>query len=205
MKANYQAGLSIRGHAPSFTVSVFLCAAVMLLAPRIFPMSSARAAEELQVVDYVDVGRYMGLWYEIAAIPAWFQSGCAYGTTATYILQDDGTVEVVNSCYSGKGGDITSKGQARVVDPETNAKLEVVFFNPGGRWLLSAPYWIIDLGADYEYAVVGDPTREYGWILSRTCSLPASTLLRIMAKLKSQGYDTDAFKFTEQPAENCGE
>jgi len=46
-----------------------------------------------------------------------------------------------------------------VVDPKTNAKLKVRFF-----WPFSGDYWIIDLGENYEYAVVGHPKRTYLWI-----------------------------------------
>lgn len=62
-----------------------------------------------------------------------------------------------------------ARGRARVVDPSTNAKLEVSFFRP--FW---GDYWIIDLGAAYEYAVVGHPGRDYLWILSRAPTMARS-------------------------------
>ena len=51
----------------------------------------------LATVDQVDLQRYAGTWYEIARLPQWFQRGC-YDSTATYSLNDDGTVKVVNRC-----------------------------------------------------------------------------------------------------------
>ena len=47
---------------------------------------------EVEVVDFVDVERFMGLWYEIASIPSQFQSSCTGGTTAEYTLLEDGSV-----------------------------------------------------------------------------------------------------------------
>ena len=82
------------------------------------------------------------------------------GTTAEYTLQDDGTVTVLNTCYKGSldGAIDQIVGKARVPDPANPAKLKVSFFPP-----FEADYWIIELGADYEYAVVGDQSRFFLW------------------------------------------
>ena len=85
----------------------------------------------LQTVQSVDLQRYLGTWYEIASFPQSFQRGCT-GTTATYSLKDDGEIEVLNRCRKGSltGEETTATGRARVVDTETNARLEVSFFGP---------------------------------------------------------------------------
>ena len=76
----------------------------------------------------------------------------------------DGRVGVLNQCYKGSiDNPDSASGTAWVVDPATNAKLKVQFF-----WPFSGDYWIIDLDPGYEYAVVGHPSREYLWILSRS-------------------------------------
>jgi apolipoprotein D and lipocalin family protein len=119
-------------------------------------------APELQVVPFVDLNRYTGTWYEIARYPHKFQKGCI-GSRATYALRDDGKLSVLNECYeeSDRGKLRSAKGKAWVVDTNTNAKLKVSFF-----WPFSGDYWIIDLGSDYDYAVIGHPKRKYLWILS---------------------------------------
>jgi apolipoprotein D and lipocalin family protein len=80
----------------------------------------------------------------------------------------------------------TARATARVVDPTTNAKLKVTFF-----WPFAGDYWIIDLADDYRYAVVGHPSREYLWILSRTPTLDDATYRHILDKLRSLGYEPD--------------
>jgi len=136
-------------------------------------------------VSHVDLERYLGTWYEIAAFPQRFQKGCT-ASLATYTLQPDGTIEVVNRCRKGspRGPEKTVRGRARVVDRTTNAKLKVSFFRP--FW---GDYWIIDVGPNYEYALVGHPSRDYLWILSRTPSMDASTYEGILARLRTLGYD----------------
>jgi apolipoprotein D and lipocalin family protein len=71
------------------------------------------------------------------------------------------------------------------VDTATNAKLKVSFF-----WPFSGHYWVIDLGENYEYAVVGHPDRKYLWILSRSPEMNDEIYNDIIEKLKTQSYDT---------------
>jgi apolipoprotein D and lipocalin family protein len=141
----------------------------------------------LKVVERVDLKRYTGTWYEIASFPQSFQRGCT-ATTATYSLRDDGDFDVVNRCRidSPDGPEKLAHGRARVVDKATNAKLEVSFF-----WPFWGDYWIIDLGQQYEYAVVGHPGRDYLWILNRTPTLDSGVYKDILNRLQTQGYDTN--------------
>jgi len=81
-----------------------------------------------------------------------------------------------------------------VVDKRTNAKLKVQFF-----WPFSGDYWIIDLGSNYEFAVVGHPKRTYLWILSREPQMDSGTYEAILQRLKAQGYDLSRLKKTLQP------
>lgn len=150
---------------------------------------------ELQTVAWVDLGRYVGTWYEIASFPQSFQKGCT-ATTATYTLRPDGDIDVLNRCRkdSLEGKEKSAHGRARVVDPSTNAKLEVSFFRP--FW---GDYWIIDLADDYSWAVVGHPSRDYLWILSRSPTMPDQTYRGILERLQAQGYDVSRLQRTLQP------
>ena len=139
-----------------------------------------------KVVTFVELNRYAGKWYEIARYPNRFQEGCV-GTTATYTIRQDGKIEVLNQCRKRTlTGEISSvEGKAWIIDNKTNAKLKVSFF-----WPFSGHYWIIDLGENYEYAVVGHPDRKYLWILSRSPKMDEKIYNLIMEKLKLQSYNT---------------
>ena len=159
-------------------------------------VTPSRAADKpLQTVGAVDLERYLGRWYEIARYPAWFQRNCT-AVTADYSLREDGLVKVVNRCRKGSldGKLKQAKGRAKVVDKETNAKLKVSFFGP--FW---GDYWIIDLDPDYQWAVVGVPSRKYLWILSRTPQMDAALYDEIVGRLRSQGYDPKRLDRTTQP------
>jgi apolipoprotein D and lipocalin family protein len=153
---------------------------------------------EPKVVKYVDLKKYAGLWYEIAKIPNRFQKHCKQGTTAQYKLLENGKIEVINSCIEEDGERDASEGIAQVVDASSNAKLEVSFVSILGINLFWGDYWIIGLDTNYEYAVVGTPTRKYGWILSRTPKLSEEKLNEAFELLKSQGYEPKKFELTVQ-------
>lgn len=143
------------------------------------------SSSTLETAQAVEIERYMGTWYEIAKYPNAFEQGC-FGVTADYTLRDDGSVRVINYCRSSDGMNVVRKieGFATVADPTSNAKLTVFFFYPFG-----APYWILEVGESYQYAVVGDPTRSFLWILSRTPTLDEETYDGILERLPARGYD----------------
>ncbi len=149
----------------------------------------------LPVVDSVDLSRYAGRWYEIARYPNGFERGCA-GVTADYTLRDDGRVRVVNTCFEGSldGPMRTISGTARAVD-DTGAKLKVTFF-----WPFEGDYWILELDEEYEYALVGEPSRTFLWILSRTPTLDEAVYDELTAKLPALGYDADRLERVTQAA-----
>lgn len=151
---------------------------------------------ELTPVDNVNLDRYTGLWYEIAKIPNRFQRKCAQGTTAQYTLKKDGRIDVINRCITSSGKVIEAKGIAKVVDTITNAKLKVSFVKLFGLSFFWGDYWIIGLHENYEYAIVGTPSRKYGWILSRQQKLSQENFDQAFTILREQGYNPDAFEMT---------
>jgi apolipoprotein D and lipocalin family protein len=158
-----------------------------------------------QPVAHVDLDRYVGSWYEIAKIPNKFQKQCVGGTTAEYRLREDGRIDVINRCRTANGVVDEARGIARVVDEKSNARLKVSFVRFLGRNWFWGDYWILGLGPDYEYAIVGHPERTYGWILSRTPTLDEATRSSIDAQLRAQGYDLQQFEPTPQDSTSGGE
>jgi apolipoprotein D and lipocalin family protein len=149
---------------------------------------------ELKTVEHVDVQRYMGTWFEIAKLPQRFEKGLV-GITANYTLLPDGKVSVLNSGYKEdfNGKLKTIKGKAWVVDTATNAKLKVSFF-----WPFAGNYWIIELGKDYEYAVVGDESRKYLWILSRTSQMDEAVYNELLKRVQDRGFDVSKLEKVPQ-------
>jgi apolipoprotein D and lipocalin family protein len=143
----------------------------------------------------------MGLWYEIASYPTFFNKGLV-GTTAEYTLNADNTVTVVNRAFQGSfDGPATSiTGTAWSVDPETNSKLKVRF-EGFPQSLFPGDYWIIDLSPDYQYAIVSDPYRTTLFILSRTPTISEELYNALIARVDEQGFDVERIQKTPQLAQ----
>lgn len=167
-------------------ILIISCSALML------------TANTLTVVDKVDLLKYQGTWYEFAKIPNRFQKKCDKNVTATYRLKEDGNISVINRCVE-KDGDIDEiEGMAKIVDSNSNAKLEVSFVRFFWKNWFFGNYWIIGLADDYSWALVGGPSRKYGWILAREKQLPQSEIEQINSLLKDKGYDPEEFVRTKQ-------
>ena len=127
--------------------------------------------------------RYLGLWYEVARFPVFFENGCV-GVTAEYGLRDDGLLSVLNICRNADGTERSRiAGTAEIVGP---GRLKVSFPSvPFG----AADYWVLWTDADYETAVVGAPNGRAGWILNRTPDIRADRLNAARDVLRFNGYD----------------
>ncbi len=148
---------------------------------------------DLTTVGHVDLNRYVGRWYEIARYPNRFQKKCTGEVTATYTERPDGKIEVLNECRVASGEMDKAKGHAKISDKETNAKLRVTFF-----WPFYGNYWVIGLDKDYRWAVVGEPSRKYLWILSRTPEMSSDDYQQALAVIREKGYEADKLVKTPQ-------
>jgi apolipoprotein D and lipocalin family protein len=148
----------------------------------------------LATVPSVDLRKYMGKWFEISAFPQSFEKGC-HCTVAEYSMTEKGYVKVVNTCRkdSADGKAKVANGKAFVVEGSNNAKLKVQFF-----WPFRGNYWIIDLAEDYSYAVVGDPSRKYLWILCRTPQMEPGLYREIVDRAAKNGFDVSKLQLTDQ-------
>jgi apolipoprotein D and lipocalin family protein len=173
---------------------------MLVVAGVLLSTNRAGAQEEgpPQMVDYVDLERYAGLWYEIARVPNRFQDQCARNVTAEYVLRDDGRLDVINRCVKGDGSQDKAEGLARVEDKTSNAYLKVSFFSILGWRPIWGDYMVIGLGEDYEYALVGTADRKYGWILAREAHLSEAELEGLYQQLRDRGYADGRFSPTLQ-------
>ena len=146
---------------------------------------------QLKTLQHVDVQRYMGKWYEIARYEQFFEKGCT-DVSANYSLSSDNTIKVLNQCLKEDGKLSQAHGSAYAVDA-SNSKLKVTFF-----WPFYGNYWIVMLGDNYEYAVIGEPSRKYFWILSRTKELDLPTKEKILSQMPALGYEANKLIWTVQ-------
>lgn len=166
----------------------------ILLCVALFFASCSPNNAPLETVAAVDLNKYAGTWYEIAAMPQRFEKGC-HCVKAEYSLHPDGYVAVKNSCRKGSpsGENEVADGKAFPVEGSNNSKLKVQFF-----WPFKGDYWILELDKNYQYVMVGSPNRESLWFLSRTPQMEKATYDRLLALAKEKGFPIGEVRTMDQ-------
>ncbi len=150
----------------------------------------------------VDLGRYSGIWYEIAKVPNSFQRKCVSDTSASYTVAKNGSIGIVNSCKIKEGGFIQAQGVAYSLGKANNKLL--VSFIPVIKYsrlitrLIGGDYWIFILDQNYQYAVVGSPKENYLWILSRTKKIDNKLYDKLINDIKKKGLPAHLLQKTQQ-------
>lgn len=162
--------------------------------------TSAAAAAPVQAIATLDVPRYMGQWYEIAKFPNRFQKKCVANTVAQYTLLTSGRVRVTNRCRMASGEMDEAIGVARQMGAKNSPKLKVRF---APQWLsfldaVWGDYWVLDIDPAYQLVAVGEPSREYLWVLSRTPTVPAPAYQALLSRLAAQGFDLRKLELSPQ-------
>jgi len=169
--------------------------ALVLVATAELAAGCSSISTPLQTVPHVDLSRYMGDWYVIANIPYFAEKDCV-DSVESYALRADEKIDNWFTCRN-KSFDAPMKRKANalvtVKDKTTNATWSVRFFK-----IIAIQYLILDLDPDYQWTVVGHPSRNYGWIFARSKSLPDSTYQAILQRLSTQGYDITRFRKVPQ-------
>ncbi len=164
---------------------------LLLLLAALLALPASAEARPLPVVASIDLARYMGTWHEIAHMPNYPQKDCA-DTTVQYRLNDSEGFDLINACWKG-GKYKLYRGTARRVDPASAAKFRVKFFV-----FFGGDYWITDLDPEYRWAVVGAPSRDQLWIISRERTLDEAIYQGMLTRARALGFDTERLVRTQR-------
>lgn len=154
-------------------------------------LSSTPENQALPEIDQkVDLERYQGRWYQVAAIPQPYSLQCSNDTTADYGVIDDSTISVINSCDTPFGPSVIN-GKAQV---RSDASLKVTFGGVPFQTEGGEPnYRVTHLEDDYSLAIVGSPNRLSGFVLSRTPDLSAEDWTKVRNITEDRGWWSCAF------------
>lgn len=148
-------------------------------------VSACKTAEQMPVVDAVDLDRFMGDWYVIANIPTFIETD-AYNPVETYRLNIDGTVATTfafnKGKFSGERKEYNPKGF--VVEDTGNAVWGMQFI-----WPFKADYRIVYLDDDYEQTIIGRNARDYVWVMARTPQISDADYSELISVVESLGYE----------------
>ena len=156
-----------------------------LLFVLLFGCLGCSAVDEIKTEPYVDLERFMGEWYVVASVPTFFEKE-AHNPKESYRLNDEGNIETTFSFYedSPDGEKKIYKPTGYIHNKETNAEWRMQFV-----WPFKMPFLIITLDEDYEYTVIGYPSRKYVWIMARKPQMSDEVYRTIIGDLEEIGYD----------------
>lgn len=149
------------------------------------PMAEAAAPQPAKPVA---LSSYTGRWFEIARTPNKLQRDCT-GASVDYTVQRNRLRAVQRCTVAGEANARVFRSSGRILDPGVNAKARLTF---AGFW--TQEYWIIDHTADW--ALIGDPSGRYLWIMSRAPALAGANLNAAIARARVLGYDAGRLEFT---------
>lgn len=142
-------------------------------------------------IKNLDVNRFAGKWYSLYSTPTKYDRG-SRETTTTYTLTSENYYNVKTVYKKGASNEAhVYNSKLFLNENKKYGALEAQFI-----WPFKADYWVIEVGDDYEYAVVGHPDFDYLFILSRNKSLDKQTYNAIVSRCKAKGYPVD--KLTSQ-------
>lgn len=171
-------------------IAILLLAAALLILGAVAVAAASDRTDRMPVAVF-DLRRYMGTWYEIARYDHSFERRLA-GVQAHYELLSDGRVTVENSGVDYRS-DRRKRARGKACATAMPGRLRVSFF-----WFFYSDYNVLELGPDYDWALVGGGSSKYLWILSRTPRLPSRTLNHILRLAEARGYRTGKLLFVDQ-------
>lgn len=154
----------------------------------------------LRTIEKVELDKYLGVWYEVARKPMYFQNKCDRDVSATYTLNENGNIGVDNRCYTKDGQLNQSVGEAFIQNAPFNTKLKVSFLPESVRWLPvgRGDYWVLKIDDAYQTVLVGEPRRRYLWVLSRSAQPDQAVVKEYLDYAQSIGYDIGDVIHTKQ-------
>ena len=150
----------------------------------------------IEPVTGFDQSRYLGTWYEIARLDHSFERGLS-DVTATYDLNPDGSIKVLNRGFNAEEGAWReAKGVARFMGSSDIAHLKVSFFGP-----FYGSYIVFELGEDYDYAFVSGFNRDYLWLLSREPHITSELRNHFIETMTALDFDLTELVWLDEAAE----
>lgn len=179
----------------TIAVCGFVCIASIY--PKAYAESSTLAA-----IPKLELSQYLGLWYEVARKPLYYQNECASDVTARYTVNEYGNVAVDNRCIKKDGSELRSLGEAFISNEPFNSKFKVSFIPESIRWLPvgRGDYWVLKIDPQYQMALVGEPKRKYVWLLSRVPHPDEAKVTEFLRYAQSAGFNLKDLIRTKQNA-----
>jgi apolipoprotein D and lipocalin family protein len=149
---------------------------------------------EIPLVKQVDLPKFMGDWYVIAAIPTAIETQ-SFNAIENYQLNTDGTIATTFTFYKGAfDGPFKTYQPKGFVKPDTNNALWGMQF----IWPIKAEYRITYLDPGYQQTIIARNARDYVWIMARTAQISEADYKTMTDLIVGYGYDLSKLRKVPQ-------
>lgn len=165
----------------------------ILLASAVLLLGCSSNRPSIDTVSRVDLQRFMGDWFVIAAIPTFIERQ-AHNAIESYRLADDGTVSTTFTFRDGGfDGPLRRYTPTGYVRDDSAAVWGMQFI-----WPIRAEYRVAYLDPAYQETIIGRTARDYVWIMARSPSIGEAEYQRLVEKVRALGYDTNQLRRVPQ-------
>lgn len=148
--------------------------------------TTPHAGDVLKTAEHVNIEHFMGRWYVISGIP----NSTENGRVGPYIEYADRVDHRIDVTYFFHQTDFDhpleqKKEVATIADIQSNAIWKTRFGQP-----ISSDFRILYVDPEYRYAVIGQPSRDYAWVLARDMYISDDDYQQLLSILNEQGFDS---------------
>lgn len=159
---------------------------IMAFLANILTACATNSMPSIATVPQVNLPKFMGDWYVIAAIPTAIETE-AYNAIESYKLEADGTIATTFTFNKGSfdGKLKTYQPRGFVIENTGNALWGMQFV-----WPIKAEYRIAYLDSNYTQTVIARNARDYVWIMARNPKISEADYAKLTTFVAKLGYDT---------------
>jgi len=152
------------------------------------------AGAQVTAVPQLDFGKFAGSWYEIARYPVKREKNCAADTLVMFTVSEKARkFDAVRSCTTKDDTADAANLVGKMEDKAGDGKLRV-----GPFWPFYARFWVLAVGPEYDWALIGDPKRKTLWVLSRKTTLGDPEMAAAKGKAQAEGFDVGKLVMVRQ-------
>lgn len=144
---------------------------------------------------------FIGNWHEVARMPHPLEVHCA-ATTFEYIPKSKKRIRIHQYCFYKSMNGPMRQEYAEIIIPDEQTPWEFII-QFGGP--LAGSYQVIYLSDTRQTAVVGERSRKYLWLLSRTLTPDATEIQNAVRAAANAGYDSSDMVFSKDLLHRVGE
>ena len=157
-------------------------------------LSGCGTGAPMPTVANVDLQRYQGDWYVIAAIPS-FPERHAFNAVESYSWLPDGKIQVTFRYREGSfTAPVKTMHPVGTVRPGSGQAVWGMQF----IWPIEAEYRVVYLDSDYQTVIVGRSKRDYVWIMAREPLLTEPVYAHLVERVAALGYDVGKLRKVPQ-------